>query len=50
MARSEKLLDIIAWGKCEVPYTKSVVAFALYSSYIKQETTVAGLLGQRALV
>ena len=35
MAHREKLLDLIALGKCEVSY----IAFTLSSSYIKQETS-----------
>ena len=40
---SEKLKDVVALGKCKVPYTKSqFIAFALLLSYIKQENPGKG--------
>ena len=37
---SEKLLDVVALGKCKVPYTKSqFIAFALLLPYLKQGTS-----------
>ena len=40
MAHSENLFDIIALGKCEVPFTKSQYSFCtIIILNIKQETT-----------